>query len=167
MVDVVVDWSDFEREAPALAAHGRALFDAAGVVLVGSLRGDGWPRISPVEPLIADGRLYLGMMWQSRKALDLRRDPRCTVQSAIGDKHATSGEFKVYGRAVEVFEPDERARFCRALEAAIGWSPPGDFHLFAVDIVQVGIARVIDEVLRAQSWRPGRDVVAMVGASAT
>jgi hypothetical protein len=167
MVDVLVDWSDFEREAPSLAAHGRALFDAAGLVLVGSLRRDGWPRISPVEPLIVDGRLYLGMMWHSLKALDLRRDPRCTVQNAIGDKHVTTGEFKIYGRAVEVFEAEERARFCRALEAAIGWSPPGEFHLFAVDIVQVGTAQVVDEELRAQRWSPGEPVKAMIGASAT
>jgi hypothetical protein len=31
-------------------------------VLVGTLRANGWPRISPVEALIVDGGLYLGMM---------------------------------------------------------------------------------------------------------
>ena len=48
-----------------------------------------WPRISPVEPLIADGHLYLGMMWRSRKALDLLRDPRCTVHSTVSERNGT------------------------------------------------------------------------------
>jgi hypothetical protein len=33
------------------------------------------------------------MMWQSWKALDLVRDPRCTVHSTISDRHTTEGEF--------------------------------------------------------------------------
>jgi hypothetical protein len=41
---------------------------APGVLLVVTIRRDGTPRVSPVEPLVLDGDLWLSMMWQSRKA---------------------------------------------------------------------------------------------------
>jgi hypothetical protein len=40
-----------EAEAPELARQVRERFDATGLSLVATLRSDGWPRISPVEPL--------------------------------------------------------------------------------------------------------------------
>jgi hypothetical protein len=46
------------------------------LVMVGTLRKDGWPRISPCQVDIAAGHLLLGMMWRPAKALDLARDPR-------------------------------------------------------------------------------------------
>jgi hypothetical protein len=121
-------------------------------VAVGTLRRNGWPRISPVEPLIADGKLYLGMMWQSRKALDLLRDPRCVVHSIVQDNSGAGGDIKVYGRAVEVTPADERERYCRALEARIGWRPDGEFHLFAVDITEVGYFVVAGGGHQTKTW---------------
>ena len=78
-----MDWEEFKRADPELAALGEERIEATGLVLLGTLRKNGFPRISPVEPLLTMGRLYLGMMWQSRKALDLLRDPRCTVHSTV------------------------------------------------------------------------------------
>jgi len=115
-----------------------------GLVLVGTLRASGWPRISPVEPLIVDDELYLGMMWRSRKAVDLLADPRCVVHSAVSDKAGTKGDVKVYGHARDVVYPGRRARYGVALEAAIGWRPEVDFHMFAVDITEVGYFAVAD-----------------------
>ena len=108
----MTSWGDFEAADPELAALGRALFLETQLTLVGSLRKDGWPRISPVEPLFFAGELYLGMMWQSRKALDLRRDPRCTVMNTVHDRMIPDGEFKLFGRAVEVTDR-RRARGLR------------------------------------------------------
>ena len=91
-------WGKFKSHSPELAALGEERFESTGLVLLGTLRKDGWPRISPVEPLIADGHLYLGMMWQSRKALDLLRDPRVlsiapspTVTPARASSRSTGG----------------------------------------------------------------------------
>lgn len=126
-----------------------------GLVLVGTLRANGWPRISPVEPLIHDGQLLLGMMWQSRKAQDLLRDPRCVVHSVVSDKGGTQGDVKVYGRAVAVSDPDVRESYCQALQARIGWRPGNDeFHLFAVDITEVGYFQVVGDGHRVEHWRP-------------
>jgi hypothetical protein len=91
----MVHWSEFAAEAPELARLGAARFDATGLCLVGTLRRDGWPRISPVEPLIAHGKLYLGMMPPSTKALDLRRDPRCVVHSTTSDQDGTEGAMRI------------------------------------------------------------------------
>src|ERR1700722_750317 len=98
----MVPWADFAGPAPELAARGLARFDATGLSLIGTLRRDGSPRISAVEPFIFDGQLALGMMFRSMKALDLLREPRCVVHSTISNKDGTEGEFKVYGRAAAV-----------------------------------------------------------------
>jgi hypothetical protein len=44
-------WSEVAREQPRLAAMGLQRLSEPGVVLVGTIRRDGTPRISPVEPL--------------------------------------------------------------------------------------------------------------------
>ena len=38
--------------------------------MLGTIRKDGFPRVSPVEFFIFSGELYLGMIWQSYKAQD-------------------------------------------------------------------------------------------------
>lgn len=154
----MTSWSDFADAAPELAGRVEERFSATGLVAVGTLRADGWPRVSPVEPLITGGQLYLGMMWQSRKALDLLRDPRCVVHTAIADESGGEGDGKVYGRAIDVDDDDERDAYGRALDAAIGWRPKGSFHLFRIAIVEVAWVRLgagPREVLR---WEPGRPV---------
>ena len=52
-----VTWAEFAEAAPELAALGVAQFGQTGLALVGTLRRNGWPRISPVEPFIANGQL--------------------------------------------------------------------------------------------------------------
>jgi predicted pyridoxine 5'-phosphate oxidase superfamily flavin-nucleotide-binding protein len=93
-------WRDFEEATPELAAFGRQRFEATHVALLGSVRRDGSPRISPIEPYLVVDRLLLGMLAASHKARDLRRDPRCTLHSSVSDVNGSEGEFKVHGRAV-------------------------------------------------------------------
>ena len=71
-----MNWQEFAQQDPKLAALGQERLDKNGLVMVGTLRKNGWPRISPVEPLFFNDQLYLGMIWRSQKALDLLRDPR-------------------------------------------------------------------------------------------
>ncbi|HMG35766.1 MAG TPA: pyridoxamine 5'-phosphate oxidase family protein [Blastocatellia bacterium] len=155
-----MNWNEFNRDAPELADSGQKLFDRAGVVLVGTLRKGGSPRISPVEPLIAGGQLYLGMMPDSFKAQDLIRDPRCTVHSLISDKNATEGEFKLHGRAVNVQNAEERRLYCVELQKKIGWSPEGmPFHLFSIDIQSAGFFFHDGGSARSvKRWRAGEPV---------
>ena len=127
-----------------------------GLVLVASLRRDGWPRISPVEPVVTDGQLYLGMMPSSMKSLDLRRDGRVLVHTTVNDKDGKDGETKIYGRAREITDADERERYCQALFALINWRPDGPFDLYAVDIVSVAWVTFASGAKYASTWSPGR-----------
>ena len=154
---MAVTWQQFGAQAPELAALGEAQFARTGLALVGTLRRDGWPRISPVEPFIVEGQLYLGMMWRSVKALDLLRDPRCVVHSTVSNRDGTEGEFKVYGRAVEVNDPEERRRFGDAVFAAIGFRPEEpEFHCFAISIESVVFLQLRDSEFHRQVWKAGQ-----------
>lgn len=104
-------WEEFKRSSPELAALGEERFERTGLALLATIKKNGWPRISPVEILFTDGQIYLGMIWRSQKALDLKRDPRCALNSTVSNRDASEGEFKVYGRAVEVLDLEVRRRY--------------------------------------------------------
>ena len=113
----------FSLDGPSLAKLGGERFERSGLILVGALRKNGWPRISPVESCISDGHLYLGMMWRSRKALDLLRDTRCTIHSVVSIREGTDGEFKLYGHAIDVQDMDMRRRYADALYEQMDGGP--------------------------------------------
>jgi hypothetical protein len=129
-----VKWSEFEASAPELAQLGLAGFREQNLCLLGTLRANGWPRISPAEIYFADGELLLGMMPASRKSRDLERDPRITVMTPQCDREAKRGDFKVYGRARDVTDPEVREHYGETIYAAIGWRPDEPFPLWAVDV---------------------------------
>jgi len=133
-----------------------------GVVLVATIRPDGTPRLSPVEPYLLDGDLWLSMLWHSQKALDLLRDPRVLVHGVVTSRDGGDGEFKVRGHARSEEDGDIQRRYSLAVARDLGWRPePGRFHLFAVDIGHVSFLRY-DEPTGDQfvvSWPPGREYV--------
>jgi hypothetical protein len=131
-------WDDFAAAAPELARLGEERLRSRELCLVGTLRKNGWPRISPVEPEFVEGELMFGMMWRSPKALDLLRDPRLVVHSTLSDRHDLSGDVKIYGRAVAVDEPGRRDAYRHTVKARIDWEPSEPFHVFAVDIESAG-----------------------------
>ncbi len=134
-------WEEFKKVSPVMAALGEERFNRTGLVIVATIRKDGWPRISPVEPLIADGHLYLGMMWQSRKAQDLLRDPRCTVNTIVSNRDGSEGDFKIYGFAVEIQDLEMRQRYSESLHKKIGLKPKErEYHRFSIDIDHVAFS---------------------------
>ena len=149
-----VNWREFRANAPQLAALGEERFERSGLVLLATLRKNGWPRISPVEFVITGGNLYLGMMWQSRKALDLLRDSRCSLHSTVSDRSGAEGEFKLYGRAVEIKDLAERRRYSEALYVKIGFKPEEpEYHLFSIDIESASFAAIENGEWRREIWR--------------
>ena len=86
-----MNWTEFTQAAPELARLFKERLDATGLALIGTIRKDGTPRISPLEADLFEDHLLLGMMWQSKKALDLLRDPRCLVHSVVSDKDGSRG----------------------------------------------------------------------------
>ena len=132
-------WDDFAAAAPELAVLGEERLRLRELCLVGTLRRNGWPRISPVEPDFVDAELMFGMMWRSPKALDLLRDPRLVVHSVVSRRDGDEGDFKLYGRVRGIDDPDVRARYRATIKARIDWEPEEpNYHLFAVDIDSAG-----------------------------
>jgi hypothetical protein len=152
----MASWEEIETAAPELAARARASFDAHKHKVLATLRRDGSPRISGIEASFADGQLWLGMMPGSRKALDLRRDPRLALHSASvdppsDDPSGWAGDAKLSGRAVEVDDSAMLERMGAGEEA-------GEAHLFRVDVAELVHTRVGEPAdhLVIELWQEGR-----------
>jgi len=81
---------------------GDELFERYHLAFLGSLRVDGSPRVSPVEPYLGSGELVLGVMTGSAKARDLMRDPRCSLHTIVVDPDAGEPEVTVRGRFIDI-----------------------------------------------------------------
>ena len=148
-------WTDFNHDAPDLAARVRKRFEAHGLGLLATLRADGSPRINGIEPVLSDDGVWLGMMPDSLKSRDLRRDPRLALHSATVDKAVTEGDARISGRAIWVDDPAVFARFGVEFETASGQPvPPGPFDLWEVDVTEVTIVQPAGDHLDIEVWTP-------------
>jgi predicted pyridoxine 5'-phosphate oxidase superfamily flavin-nucleotide-binding protein len=149
-------WDEFARACPEIAEHATERFRRQELCMLGTLRADGSPRISPCELDFAAGHLILGMMWQSRKALDLLRDPRCVLHTCTTDRMGTEGDAKIYGRAIDVRDPALRQTYRDTVKDRIDWAPDEpNFHAFAVDVESAGFI-TFAEPKTVIAWDPGR-----------
>ena len=149
-------WDGFERACPEIATLARERFERDQLVMLGTVRRDGSPRISPCECDFAAGRLFVSMMWRSRKALDLLREPRIVVHSVTSNKDGTDGDVKLYGRIVDEQDPEVRNAFRDAIRTRIDWAPDEpNYHCFSVDVEQAGYIRFGDDKA-ALAWDPER-----------
>jgi Pyridoxamine 5'-phosphate oxidase len=161
-------WAEVEAQQPRLAAVGLERLGSPGVVLVGTVRWDGSPRVTPVEPFFWEGELWLTMGLDSWKAKDLMRDPRVLVHSIVTSPDGRAGEYKVRGRAVL----EDGLALNEGLAAAVAnqkdYTPvPGKFHLFRVDIEDITFVRWgEDNDQYLTRWPPGVEQLRR-GTSAT
>ncbi|MGZ4132006.1 MAG: pyridoxamine 5'-phosphate oxidase family protein [Actinomycetota bacterium] len=145
-------WDAFERACPEIAAIARERFATDEVVMLGTVRPDGSPRLSPNEVDFTEGRLCLGMMPNSLKALDLRRDPRLLVHSVPQGRMNPGGDVKLRGLAIEETGLDFREAYRRTIHGRIGWAPDEpDFHLFTLDVRDAVFIRFGEEPA-ARRW---------------
>ena len=147
-------WSHFAAEAPELAERVRERLDAHVHKTLATLRRDGGPRISGTETQLVDGELWIGSMWQARKARDLQRDPRFALHSGSDEPAEWAGDAKLAGTAEEITDP---ARV-RAINGQAAESGPS--HLFRLDLREVSTVG-LDEgrtQLVIQVWTPEHGV---------
>ena len=151
----MASWSDFEAEAPELAAAAREFLEARTHKTIATLRRDGSPRISGTEATVRDGDLWWGSMANAVKALDLRRDPRFALHSGSAEPADWRGDAKVAGRAEEL----TGKRRADAIES-LGWDMSAESHVFRAEIEEVAVVRLNEErtKLLIDSWAPGRNV---------
>jgi Pyridoxamine 5'-phosphate oxidase len=121
-------WSEFESEAPELAARVRERLEAHKHKTIATIRRDGSPRISGTEAQLEDGELWIGSMPNALKARDLQRDPRFALHSGSDEPDDWTGDAKVAGLAEEVESPHG----------------PGS-HRFRLDLREVSTVGLDDE----------------------
>jgi len=151
---MTANWATFIAAEPDLAATVETRFGAFTHHVLATLRKDGSPRTTGLEVRFLDGELWLGMMPDSLKALDLRRDPRFALQANPGPgTEMGGGDVRVSGRAVEVTDAAAKGAYSKEVE------PPEPFHLFRTELTEVVRTYVEDEkYLVVQVWKPGGPV---------
>jgi hypothetical protein len=148
-------WAEFEQSSPELAGLARERFEMTDLVMLGTLRKDGWPRITPIEYTIFEGDFAIGGMWQSKKMLDLLRDPRCTIHSTTTDKDGKEGDVKLFGWARQYDAVTEK-RYWQHIFETIQFQPVGPAHVFAIDIESVAYLRFTgDGTMNWLTWPGG------------
>jgi hypothetical protein len=150
-----MNWGEFSQASPELATLGWERFASHELCMLGTIRPNGWPRISPCELDRVGEELMMGMMWQSPKARDLLAEDRCVLHSCTSSRMGTEGDFKLYGRARDVPEPELRDAYRAAIRARIDWEPTGDFHLFAIEVQSAGFL-VFGEGGYGMAWDAAR-----------
>jgi Pyridoxamine 5'-phosphate oxidase len=138
-------WSEFEAAAPELAERVRERLDAHTHKTLATIRSDGSPRISGTETELRDGELWIGSMWQARKARDLQRDPHFALHSGSDEPSQWKGDAKLAGIAEEV-------------AGDAGASEPS--HLFRLDLREVSTVGLdaSRKRLEIEVWTPERGV---------
>lgn len=149
----MASWIDVENAAPELAQKVRARFEAHGLGLLATVRSNGFPRISGIEPMFSD-EVWLGMMPRSKKAADLYKNPKLCLHAATADKNVENGDAKLTGLALPVEEETDVSRFRAEFAAHTGMQPPpGPMHLFRVDVSEISHLRPGGDHLLIEWWR--------------
>ncbi len=154
----MVEWDDFAQEAPRIAEVFARRHKATGnLCFLATLRSDGYPRISPMEPRILDGRLVLVGMPNTKKFRDLDRDPRFSLHTASIDPHLGDGDAKVWGEARNIQDAELHERFADDLFAESGFDLRGQhFDPFYVgDLAGASSLELRDGQLTITIWKPG------------
>jgi hypothetical protein len=138
----VPSWSEFEAEAPELAARVRERLEAHKHKTIATIRRDGSPRISGTESQFEDGELWIGSMPNALKARDLLRDPRFALHSGSEDPDTWTGDAKLAGVVEDISRPSD------------------DFHRFRLDLTEVSTVGLDDarKNLVIEVWTPGGGV---------
>lgn len=90
-----------------MAELGLRQLQKFGLAYLAMTRKDGSPRVNPVCPVIADGRVYVATSQTSPKRLDLLRDGRYVLHMLPGKQEE---EFWIRGVARRVTDNATRAR---------------------------------------------------------
>ena len=142
----MVTWAEFAKAEPEMAALGLRQLQKFGLAYLGTTRKDGSPRVNPVCPVIADGRVFVATSPDSPKRLDLLRDGRYVLHMLPGKEEE---EFLVRGRARRVEDAETRAMAVEAARQDMVPGGPGlhvkpDEWLFEYDIAEAGTTVWLD-----------------------
>jgi hypothetical protein len=142
-----MSWLALADAAPDLAAFGsERLHDR--VAYLATLKPDGSPRLHPVRPVVAGGRLFVFTEGTSPKVRDLGRDGRYALHAtATGEEPWDLREFALEGSARRVDDAAARAT------ANAGSAFPRDERLLQFEL---GVEMAMSTVYGADG-RPHRE----------
>lgn len=154
----VAAWDQFREDAPRIAGVFLRRHTATGkLCLLATLRSDGYPRISPMEPTIVAGELVLVGMPGTAKFRDLGRDPRFALHTATVDPHVGDGDAKLWGDARNVQDSALHQRFAVELLERGGPDVRGQplDPFYVADIRGGSCVEFVDGELTITTWRAG------------
>jgi hypothetical protein len=155
----VVAWSEFAEQAPAIAeVFVRRHSATSKLCLLATIRSDGYPRISPMEPRIFEGHLVIVGMPGTTKFRDLAREPRFCLHTATVDPFVGDGDAKVWGEARNLQDGVLHERFAESLFQEAGMDLRGQrFDPFYVaDVTGASSVEFRDGRLGITVWKPGQ-----------
>ncbi len=166
----MTSWTDFERAEPDLAHRARRIISSTTNCVLATIRADGSPRASGIDPFFREGELWIGLMPHSRKGADLARDPRIALHGIPwesrkvkeGAEDPGNGDVKVTGRVVKLGDDAASARILGDYFAELGVdTPPDGGDLYTIDLASVVVISVADDQLIVDRWSAvdGRKVV--------
>lgn len=150
-------WTEFAEAAPRISAIFTRRHSATGnLCMLSTLRSDGYPRISPMEPRIFAGHLVLIGMPGTTKFRDLGRDPRFCLHTATVDTMVGDGDAKLYGVVEDLQDEDLHQRFAQDLFDESGFDLRGErFQPFYVaDLTGASSVELADNKLEITIWKP-------------
>jgi hypothetical protein len=152
-ISVMASWSEFVSAAPELARLVEERLAAGWYALLGTIRRDGFPRISGVVPHFVDLELLLAMRTDSSMAEDLRREPRCSLHSGPVEGGRVQSDAKVQSRAAEVDDPARIDGFLLSLGSTATSSTMTLFSLHPVDASTIRLGEGHRHLV--DTWREG------------
>jgi Pyridoxamine 5'-phosphate oxidase len=151
-------WSELKEQAPRITTIFERRHAATGnLCMLATLRSDGFPRISPLEPGLFEGELWLVGMPGTTKFLDLGRDPRFCLHTATVDTQVSDGDAKLWGVVHDVQDPGLHQRFAEDLYARTGFDLRGQVFtpFYAADVTGASAVEVGDGHMDVTVWKPG------------
>ena len=154
---MTTSWAAFAEAVPRIAEVFARRHAAAGdLCLLGTLRADGYPRISPMEPRFFEDRLCVVGMPDTSKFRDLARDPRFTLHTATIDAHVREGDAKLWGVVENLRDEDLHQRFAQAVFDRTGFDLRGrQFPEFYVADIRGASSVTVTDGLELTVWREG------------
>lgn len=152
----MVTWNEFAAAAPHMAERGRQQLSIP-LAYLATVRKDGSPRLHPLSPIFADGRLFVAIEATAPRRFDLQRDGRYSFHALppmLGPDY-DEFEFNVTGRAHRVTDPDTLASITEAERQRGRPGPKGTDWVFELDIESALTTVWNHEMVRAgDEWLP-------------
>lgn len=152
-------WKEFTEAAPRVTeVFVRRHAAARKLCMLATLRSDGFPRISPIEPRVFEDELWLVGMPDTTKFRDLGRDPRFCLHTATVDTEVTDGDAKLWGTVEDIRDPELHQRFAVDLFEDIGLDLRGqEFdHFYAARLTGGSTVQIVEGHMDVTIWRPGQ-----------